>query len=79
MTIAAGRDDLIIYVHSVMEYNEVFEANIKKLVQNAGHSKIFVSGKAVAGINVSGVSVINSLNHFKQLLHEGVFNGLNKQ
>jgi len=79
IALAAGRDDLMIYVHSVMNYNEVFEASMKKLIKNTGHNKIFVSGKAVSGLNGLGVSVINSVKHFKQLLSEGVFNGRKNQ
>lgn len=68
------RSDLVMYIHSVMEYNELFEENMKKLISLSGTNRILLSGKAAQHeINHNRIQIVSSVIELKQMLSSGFF------
>jgi MerR family transcriptional regulator, light-induced transcriptional regulator len=62
------RTNLSIYVHSVLNFNPVFETSLLKLIDYAGTNKIFLSGKAAEHFTHPAVTIVSSLEYLKFML-----------
>jgi MerR family transcriptional regulator, light-induced transcriptional regulator len=62
-----------IYVHSVLEYNEIFEKQFSELIAVASGHRVYVSGKAVLGIQSSEVVKVGSISELKKLIDSKSF------
>jgi len=72
-SIVANRNDLFIYVHSVMNHNELFSQNLIKLIGIADENRVLLSGKALEDVKHSSVIPVKSIVHLKQLFQDNYF------
>ncbi len=69
-SIIGNRNDVKIYIHTVLNTNDLFVKNLEKLIEVAGQNKIYISGKAVHEIQNQSIIKIETLQHLKQLIQD---------
>jgi MerR family transcriptional regulator, light-induced transcriptional regulator len=63
--LANNNNKVSVYVHTVMESNELFLRNLNKLIQFLSGIPLFMSGKATQSVTNSSIIKIESLQHLK--------------